>query len=102
MAKARRSRVIWTRPALDGLLDIVRFIRRDSPAAARRFAAAVKAKTGRLQSFPDSGRLVPEFPGSGLREIVFGNCRIVYRHLPNTASVEILNVRHGARLMEEP
>ena len=100
MARPRRATVVWTKPALDSLLDIVRYIRRENPAAAQRFGAAVKSRTSRLESFPDSGRVVPEFPTSGLREIVFGDYRIVYRHPPDTASVEILTVRHGARLME--
>ncbi len=100
MANPKRATVIWTRPALDSLLDIVRYIKRDDPGAAQRFGKAVKTKTGRLASFPDSGRVVPEFPTAGLREIVVGNYRIIYRHLPDEKSVEILTVRHGARLLE--
>jgi plasmid stabilization system protein ParE len=96
----KRATVVWTKPALDSLLDIVRYIRRDDPNAAQRFGRAVKSQTGRLTSFPDSGRVVPEFPVSGLREIVLGNYRIIYRHLRDEKSIEILTVRHGARLLE--
>lgn len=95
-----RATVVWTKPALDNLLDIVHYIRRDDSNAAQRFGRAVKSKTGRLASFPKSGRVVPEFPTTGLREIVLGNYRIIYRHLREEKSVEILTVRHGARVLE--
>jgi toxin ParE1/3/4 len=97
---AKRATVVWTKPALDSLLSIVRYIMRDDPVAAQRFGTAVKSKTTRLASFPESGRVVPEFPTAGLREIVAGNYRIIYRHLPDKKSVEILTVRHAARLLE--
>lgn len=96
----KRAAVVWTKPALDSLLDIVRFIMRDNPHAAQRFGRAVKSKTDRLASFPESGRIVSEFPTARLREIVVGNYRIIYRHLRHEKTVEILTVRHGARILE--
>ena len=100
MPSSKRATVVWTKPALDSLLGIIRYISRENPDAAQRFGTAVKSKTTRLASFPDSGRVVPEFPASGLREIVLGNYRIIYRHLSDESSVEILTVRHAARLLE--
>jgi len=41
---------------------------------------------------------VPEFPGSGLRELLHGNYRIIYRVHPDR--VAILSVYHGQRLLE--
>src|SRR2546427_5998386 len=99
---ARRAGVVWARPAPDGLLNIVRHIQADTPPAARRFAAAIKTKTARLQKFPESGRTVPEFPASGLRELIVRDYRVIYRVLKAPASVQILSVRHGARLIESP
>ena len=95
----KRAAVVWTRPALDSLLDIARHIRMDKPAAARRFAATVKARVTSLQDFPESGRLVPEFPGSGLRELIIGDYRVIYRVLAAPARIQILTVRHGSRLL---
>lgn len=95
----KRASVVWTRPALDSLLDIARHIRMDKPSAARRFAETVKAKVTRLQDFPDSGRLVPEFPNSGLRELIVGDYRVIYRVLTAPARVQILTVRHGSWLL---
>ncbi len=70
MTRVGRASLVWTRPALDSLLDIARFIQADKPSAARRFVASIKGKVGRLQTFPQSGRVVPEFPSGGLREVI--------------------------------
>jgi len=98
---AKQTTVLWTRPALDSLLEIVQYIQIDSPPAAKRLAAQIKTKTSPLERFPTSGRVVQEFPGSGLREILIGNYRIIYRVVKEPSRVEILTVRHGARLLEE-
>lgn len=98
----KRASLVWTRPALDSLLDVVRHIQRDNPAAAQRIGAAIKAKVTRLEIFPESGRMVPEFPSGGLREVLVDDYRIIYRIVPLRTRVEILAVRHGARLLEVP
>jgi plasmid stabilization system protein ParE len=98
----RRAPVAWTRPALDSLLDIVRHIQTDNLPAARRFASQIKAKVARLEQFPESGRPVPEFPSSGLRELIIGDYRVIYRAVKGPASVQVLAVRHGARLLGAP
>ena len=98
---ARLTPLVWTQPAIDSLLEIVRHIQADNPTAAHRFAEQIKSKVSRLAAFPDSGRIVPEFPGSGLREIIVGNYRIIYRAAKRPLRAEILTVRHGARLLSE-
>lgn len=100
MTRIGRASLVWTRPALDSLLDIARYIQADKPSAARRFVANIKGKVGRLKTLPQSGRVVPEFPSSGLREVIVAEYRIIYRFvkLPNT--VQILAVRHGARPLD--
>jgi len=101
MPKPRRaSSLVWTRPALDGLLEITRYIMADNPSAARAFVENVKAKVGRLRTFPESGRFVPEFPSSGLREVLFGDYRVIYRFLKSKQTVQVLAVHHGARLLD--
>lgn len=92
--------VFWTRPALDSLLDLVRYIQLDNPSAAQRLAAQIKTKVSHLERFPSFGRVVPEFPHSGLREILIGNYRIIYRVVKEASRVEVLAVRHSARLLE--
>ena len=100
MTRVGRASLVWTRPALDSLLDITRFIQADKPSAARRFAASINGKVGRLQSFPQSGREVPEFPSAGLREVLVADYRIIYRFMKSRNTVQILAVQHGARLLD--
>lgn len=98
----KRATLVWTRPALDALLDAVRHIKRDKPLAAQRFAALIRSKVARLEKFPESGRLVLEFPASGLRELVVGEYRIIYRIQQGRNRVEILTFRHSAHQLEPP
>ncbi|HJU05691.1 MAG TPA: type II toxin-antitoxin system RelE/ParE family toxin [Nitrospiraceae bacterium] len=98
----KRASLVWTRPALDSLLDVVRHIQRDNPSAAQRLAATIKSKVTRLTLFPESGRVVPEFHIRELREVLVDEYRIIYRIVSPRIRVEILAVRHGARLLESP
>ena len=50
----------------------------------------------RLGSHPLSGRVVAEVGDESLREVIYGNYRIVYRVRQDL--VEIATVFHGARL----
>lgn len=90
--------VVWTRPALEELKQIVTYIRADNPSAATRFGGVIRTKVARLELMPRLGRIVPEFPESGLRELLHGNYRIIYRIAPER--IVILSVYHGQRLLE--
>lgn len=91
------AEVRWTPQAADDLESITDFIAADSPHFAKLFALDVVAAVERLKDFPKSGRIVPELKDSGIREIVLGNYRIVYRLKKEV--VEILTIYHGARIM---
>jgi len=99
MAK-RPHAVFWTNPALQNLLEIARYIHAEKPAAAKKLVKKIKTKISRLGQFPNSGRIVPEYPASGLREVIVDDYRIIYRVLPNKSTVQILTVRHGARPLD--
>jgi len=71
--------------------------------SSRLFAQRVVAATEALISFPELGRVVPEFGRRSPRELLFQKYRIVYRVKPD--EVQIVTVVHGARLLpdiEEP
>lgn len=89
--------VRWTEPARDDLSEIYDFIARDSPHAAQALVERVLRATERLASFPESGRLVPELPDLGYRELLVGNYRVQYRIQANT--IWIGTVIHGRRLL---
>ena len=90
--------VRWTAQAADDLEAIVDFISRDSEHYARLLAVDILQAVERLELSPESGRLVPEISTPGIREVVYGNYRIVYR--ARSGVVDILTVYHGARLLD--
>lgn len=94
---ARLVRLIWTDPALDELDEIAAWIALDDPAAARRFVVRALKAVERLRRFPNSGRLVPEAPGTPYREVIVGPCRIVYRR--EGPAILIVHVCRGERLL---
>ena len=73
------AEVIWTEPALQQLDAIAEYIALDNFVAASDLVREVFAKTGRLEDFPESGRIPPELPDSVYREVVVPPCRIFYR-----------------------
>jgi toxin ParE1/3/4 len=76
--------VRWTQRARDDLRDIHDFIARDSPRAAEALVERLLTATERLAAFPESGRVVPEFPALGYREIIVSSYRVLYRLAENT------------------
>jgi toxin ParE1/3/4 len=67
--------------------------------AAERFVKNLRKAVSRLRRFPRSGWIVEEWQDPNIREILFGNYRIVHRVLDNV--VEILVIRHGSRLLHD-
>jgi toxin ParE1/3/4 len=87
--------VVWLDSALDDLAEVRRFIALDSPSAAERVVNRIVQSTRRLEQFPQSGRIVPEYGRPDLREVIVDAYRIVYRIRGDV--VAIASVEHGAR-----
>lgn len=67
--------------------------------AARRWVLSLFRVVERLESFPESGRFVPEISGRrDLREVIHGEYRIIYRL--ESERISILTVRHARRLFD--
>ncbi len=90
------TRVIWAPQAIEDVEAIRAYVARDSAHYADLLVERIVAAVIRLDSFPRSGRVVPEVGDESLREIVHDNYRIVYRL--KWGVVEIVTVFHGARL----
>lgn len=91
------KRVVWTRQAVEDVEAIKAYVARDSQRYALLLAERLVVAIERVGLFPESGRVVPEVGDAALREVVYGNYRIVYRVLPE--AVEVVTVHHGARLL---
>ena len=71
--------VRWTDQAVHDLQSIREFIERDSPRYGRLVAERLYHATSKIESFPLSGRMVPELGREEIRELIVGDYRIVYR-----------------------
>jgi plasmid stabilization system protein ParE len=60
----------------------------------------VNAVLARLGDFPDSGRVVPEFPDLQFREVIVDPYRFFYRVRGDT--VWVVAAWHGAQLPDAP
>ena len=52
---------IWTEPALSDLQELIQHTSKDSIVYAERVGTHVVESPRRLEQFPSSGRIVPEF-----------------------------------------
>jgi toxin ParE1/3/4 len=87
--------VTWTDPALEDLRETCEYIGQDSARLAEIFGNRAFVATDRLGIFPESGRIVPEYELDDVREIIFGDYRIMYHLLVD--EVEVIAFVHGAR-----
>lgn len=81
-------------------LAAIAYIYRENPAAAVAFRHKSEKSLSRLQEFPQSGRILPEFPDLPFREVIVAPYRFFYRVKGKT--VWIVAVWHGAQLPKEP
>lgn len=81
-------------------LSVLTYIRQDNPPAAIRFRKRAESVLRRLQKFPDSGRLIPEFPELPYREVIVAPYRFFYR--VEGRLVWIVAVWHGTQLPGVP
>ena len=69
------AEVTWSPEALHDIESIKSFVASDSPHYAGLVAQRLVSAVERLMLFPESGRVVPEFNDSSLREVVWRGCR---------------------------
>ena len=93
------AEVTWSALALEDLRQIHQFISKDSKQYAAILVRSVRSAAERLEKFPESGRLVPELPGSRYREVIVSPYRIIYRYAEDKERVWVLAVIHGSRLV---
>ena len=92
--------VRFTPPARAQFLAAVTYIRADRPGAALGFRTRVTDALKVLLDFPDSGRVIPEFPQLGFRETLVDSYRFFYRVKGDT--VWVVGAWHDAHIPDEP
>ena len=90
-------RVHWTQTAVEHLLAIYEHIAQDSPVYARRVVDRLTRRSEQIATFPESGRVVPEYEAPDIREVIERPYRIIYRIKADR--IDVLAVVHGAQLL---
>lgn len=80
-------------------LRAVSYIHQDNPQAAVKFRNRVERILRRLTQYPESGRLIPEFPDLPFREVIVVPYRFFYRREGKT--IWVVACWHGAQLPTE-
>jgi toxin ParE1/3/4 len=81
-------------------LKTLSYIRQDNPQAAVKFRNKAERILRRFTQYPESGRLVPEFPDLPFREVIVAPYRFFYRREGNT--IWVVACWYGAQLPAEP
>jgi plasmid stabilization system protein ParE len=90
-------KIIWSPLAVERMEEISDHIACDSASAANRWIDSVFGKVDLLTKCPEMGRIVPELKAPSIREIIFGNYRIIYRVMDR--SIRILTVRNFKQIL---
>lgn len=91
--------VRWTEDAQLRLIEIRDYIAQDHPSAAERHVELLLTQAASLADFPSRGRMIPERPESGQRELIIKGYRLVYRVQGEV--IQILTVFEGHRLLRD-
>ncbi|HEY1032833.1 MAG TPA: type II toxin-antitoxin system RelE/ParE family toxin [Flavipsychrobacter sp.] len=72
------ERIVWSMLAFDDLQAIYEYIANDSAFYAARLVEGIEKRISTLPLQPYIGRAVPEKGADGIREVMYGNYRIMY------------------------
>jgi toxin ParE1/3/4 len=93
--------ISFSASAVSDLDDILRHYQAELvPGTGERLVAEIVSQVERLANYHKSGRIVPEFNVSYLREIIYPPFRIIYRC--DKKKVRIIRVWRSERLLKLP
>ncbi|HFD31705.1 MAG TPA: type II toxin-antitoxin system RelE/ParE family toxin [Gammaproteobacteria bacterium] len=90
-------KIIWSPLAVERTSEIAEYISIDNPSAAVAWVEKLFEKVDLLKLSPETGRKVPEISRKEIKEILFGNYRIIYRI--EKTKISILTIRHGKQIL---
>jgi len=90
-------KIIWSPLAIDRTTEITEYIAQDNPKAAIKWLDILFDKVSLLKSSPKTGRIVPETHRDDIRELIFGNYRVIYSI--DKKRIYILTVRHSGQIL---
>lgn len=93
-------KIRFTPSARNQFLSALAYVRKDKPSAAVKFRDRTEKILRRLEDFPESGRIISEFPELPYREVIISPYRFFYKIKADI--VWIIAVWHGAQIPKEP
>jgi len=93
-------KVRFTPSARAQFLSAFAYVRRDKPSATNSLRKHSETVLRRLEDFPESGRIIPEFPELPYREVIISPYRFIYKIKGDV--VWIVAVWHVAQLPKQP
>jgi len=90
-------KIIWSPLSIERLEEIFDYISDDSSSAAKNFIDKIFNKVENLKEYPLQGRKVPEANREEIREVFFGEYRIIYRVEKN--NIIVLTIRNFKQLL---
>lgn len=90
-------KILWSPLAVERASTISDYIAQDNPTAAAKWIETIFKKVEQLKVSPQSGRVVPEVNSKEIRELIYGNYRIIYR--VENKQISILTIRHGKQIL---
>lgn len=94
------TRVEFSEAAEEDLCDIVEYIAKDKPTAARTWLASIRERCDMLASNPELGAVRPGYGVEGCKSFSAGSYVIFFR---NTKSgIEVARIIHGSRDLGDP
>lgn len=90
-------KIQWAPLALDRVVEIGAYIFQENPEAAERWIRKAFERVRQLEKFPRSGKRNKETRRDDIRELSWGNYRIIYRL--EREIVSILTIRHAKQIL---
>ncbi|MCB9481279.1 MAG: type II toxin-antitoxin system RelE/ParE family toxin [Desulfobacteraceae bacterium] len=90
-------KIVWSPLAIDRASEIAEYIALDKPSAAEKWINSIFEKVDQLEFSPEIGRIVPEVNNQQIRELIYGNYRIIYRI--ESCQISVLTVSHGMQIL---
>lgn len=91
--------IVWTEKADNDIEQIIDYWAAISENAARLQIKRIFDKVEILETFPNSGRVVPEFGHPQIREHISGPYRIVY-YVVSQARIDILAIHNSSKPLD--
>ncbi|MCB0260283.1 MAG: type II toxin-antitoxin system RelE/ParE family toxin [Calditrichaeota bacterium] len=90
-------KLLWSELAIERVTAIASHINQINPNDTEKWIEKCFDRVLQLKDFPKSGRIVPELSKTNIREIFYGNYRIIYKLEPTR--IIIMTLRHSRQTL---